>query len=515
MLYFSKLKIFTILAICFFAFILALANFVDLGKLSNKRINLGLDLRGGSHLLLQVDFDYYVKEQLSNIIDELKTTFRKKKVRTIPKLKTELKGNEKIYQILFVIKKSNNVKEVKKIIRNTNRDLDIKISGNSFALKFDDVELNKMKQKLMQQSVEIVRRRIDETGTREPIIQVQGKNRILVQVPGMDNPDQLKNTLGKTAKMTFHFVNIDIRSGMIPPVGVVRMKEMNGDYEYYINKQVILSGDLLTDANVTYHQGEPAVSFQFNSLGARKFAKITRDSVGKLFAVVLDGEVITAPRINTPITGGAGIISGNFTVEEANQVALLLRAGALPAPLEIVEERSVGPSLGQDSIESGTRACLLGLLSVVIFMIFVYRLFGLFANIALFVNICLIMAALSLFGATLTLPGIAGIVLTIGMAVDANVLIFERIKEELEKSNRVILNAVSGGFEAAFKTIFDSNITTLIVAFILYLFGSGPIRGFAVVLGVGILSSMFSAILFTRLLIVLWLNKFKPKEIKI
>jgi preprotein translocase subunit SecD len=316
----------------------------------------------------------------------------------------------------------------------------------------------------MQQSIEIVRRRIDETGTKEPTIQAQGKNRILVQVPSLESPDEIKKMLGKTAKMTFHFVSTDYYGsnvGTVLPSEVVRMKQMNGDNYYYIDRKVILTGDMLVDANTTYHEGQPAVSFKFNSTGARKFAKITSENIGKLFAIVLDNEVITAPRINGSITGGSGVISGNFTVTEANQVALLLRAGALPAPLKVIEERTVGPSLGRDSITSGLRASVVGILLVAVFMFVAYGFMGFFPNIALLINITLIISALSILGGTLTLPGIAGIVLTMGMAVDANVLIFERIKEELaDKKNT--MQAVDAGYEFASKTIFDSNITTLI-----------------------------------------------------
>ena len=518
MLYFSRTKITIVSLICCFAILFSLPNFFDSKALPRNKVNLGLDLQGGSHLLLQIDFDYYVKEQLVNLVDELKVSFRKERVRAVPKVRTSdaESAKEKRY-ISFTIKDSENISKVKKIVRKINKNINVRSVGNVFTLKFTDAEMTKIKQRLMQQSIEIVRRRIDESGTKEPIIQAQGKNRILVQVPSLESPEQIKSMLGKTAKMTFHFVSTDYYGqgiGRALPSDIKRLKEMNGDMEYYVYKKVVLTGDLLVDANTTFNEGEPAVSFKFNSVGARKFAKITKENVGRVFAIVLDDEVVTAPRINTPITGGSGIISGSFTVEEANEVALLLRAGALPAPLKVIEERTVGPSLGKDSIESGIKASIVGVILVALFMMMTYGFIGFFPNIALLLNMFLIISALSTLGATLTLPGIAGIVLTMGMAVDANVLIFERIREEI-RDNKNLLPAVDAGFQAASKTIFDSNITTLIIAFILYVFGSGPVRGFAITLGIGITASMFSAILFTRMILAMWLKKFNIKKIKI
>lgn len=518
MLNFSRTKIIMVSLICFFAILFSLPNFVNSNFLPRNKVNLGLDLQGGSHLLLQIDFDYYVKEQLVNLVDELKMTFRKERIRAVPKVRTEkVKDGKNKEYVTFTIKDSDNVSKVKKMVKKINKNISVRASGNVFTLRFTDTEITKIKQRLMQQSIEIVRRRIDESGTKEPIIQAQGKNRILVQVPSLESPKQIKSMLGKTAKMTFHFVSTDYYGGGIGralPSDIRKLKEMNGDTTYYVYKKVVLTGDLLVDANTTFSEGEPAVSFKFNSIGARKFATITKENVGRVFAIVLDNEVVTAPRINTPITGGSGIISGSFTMEEANEVALLLRAGALPAPLKVIEERTVGPSLGQDSIRSGVKASVVGVAMVAVFIFITYGFIGFFPNIALVLNMFLVISALSILGATLTLPGIAGIVLTMGMAVDANVLIFERIKEEL-RDNKNLLPAVDTGFQIASKTIFDSNVTTLIVASILYIFGSGPVRGFSITLGIGILASMFSAILFTRMILVLWIKKFKIKMIKI
>ena len=504
MLFFSKIKTLSILAICLLAILFSIVNFVPENSkinnlLPNQKVSLGLDLRGGSHLLLQIDFDFYLKEKLENLKNDIKSEFRKEKVRVIP---------SKIdNRIIFRTSNKNTLKKATRIVRKLDKDIQIDENKGKVEISFSTNQIVKMRRNLMAQSIEIVRRRIDETGTKEPIIQAQGSDRILLQVPGLDNPAQIKNLLGQTAKMTFHFVEQN------SSIKTIRMQDRDGQ-SYNINKKVILSGDLLIDANATYYEGQPAVSFRFNTVGTRKFASITKDNIGRIFAIVLDGKVVTAPRINTIINQGSGVISGSFTVNEANDVALLLRAGALPAPLKIIEERTVGPSLGLDSIKAGTWAAIMGLILVALAMLIIYKFFGLIANIALIINVALILSALSLINATLTLPGIAGIVLTIGMAVDANVLIFERIKEEL-KNNRNLIVAIDSGFSQAFRTIIDSNITTLIAAILLYIFGNGPIRGFGVTLSFGILASMFSAIMFTRMVIALWIKKYKPTSLSI
>ena len=510
MLNFSKTKIALVLFVCMMALFFALPSFLSNSSnqisrklsqiLPQEKVNLGLDLRGGSQLMLEVDFDYYIKEQLENLSDEIKITFREESVRAVPRVNGD--------KIVFSI--SNNLdqkKSVKKLIKNLARNIDIDLDGDIFEVYFSSDEIAKIRQNLIEQSIEIVRRRVDEDGTKEPTIQAQGTNRILLQVPGVKNSSELKSILGQTAKLTFHFVSSSYEAS----TETMRMFDDEG-YSYSIKKDVILSGDLLTDAGTTYHEGQPAVSFRFNALGARKFAQITKENIGKVFAIVLDGKVVTAPRINSVINQGSGVISGSFTVQEANEVALLLRAGALPAPLKIIEERTVGPSLGADSIKSGAMASIAGLIFVAIIMVVFYGIFGVFANVAMVINITLLFAALSLLQATLTLPGIAGIVLTIGMAIDANVLIFERIKEEL-RLKKSTLAAVEQGFDQAFRTIIDSNLTTLIVAFFLYAFGNGPVKGFAVTLSIGIISSMFSAIILTRMMIVIWLKKRRHKKL--
>lgn len=519
MLNFSKSKIATIIAICLLSLFYAIPSIIpqdsnsELVKkitkiLPNQKVNLGLDLKGGSHLMLEVDFDYYIKEQLNNVKNEIKANFRDESIRTVP----EITGSK----IIFSLADAEQQKAAKKLIKKASKRVEVVENDGQFEIYFSDAEILLMQENLVKQSIEIVRRRVDESGTKEPTIQSQGQNRILLQVPGIENSDEIKSVLGKTAKMSFHFVADETftdNGSAVANIDSERLYDAQGR-AYLIKKEVILSGDLLTDASPTYHEGEPAVAFRFNDIGSRKFAEITKDNIGKFFAIVLDGKVVTAPRINTVINQGSGVISGSFTAEEAAEVALLLRAGALPAPLKIVEERTVGPSLGLDSIKSGTIAAVAGLVFVAVFMILFYGFFGLIADIAMFFNIVGILAILSLLGATLTLPGIAGIVLTMGMSVDANVLIFERIKEEL-RDKKTIFTAIDQGFSQAFRTITDSNITSLIVAFFLYTFGNGPVKGFAATLSIGILVSMFTAIVLTRMMIVIWLKSKKRKPQKL
>ncbi len=507
MLHFSKGKILFISLICLISLIYAAPSMlIGSGEsfvqkiLPQQKVNLGLDLRGGSQLMLEVDFDYYVKEQLTNLRDEIKNSFRDESVRVLP----ELAGSK----IIFTLTDEEQKKLAKKLIKKLSGNVEVNENSGQFQVYFSDAELVVIKQNLIKQSIEIIRRRIDENGTKEPTIQAQGEDRILLQVPGIENSSELKSLLGKTAKMTFHFLAENHAEQ-----DVMRLFDYE-NRQYPVRKEVVLSGDLLTDANPTYHEGMPAVNFRFNAIGSRKFAQITKDNVGKILAIVLDGKVVTAPKINGVINQGSGVISGNFTTKEASEVALLLRAGALPTPLKIVEERTVGPSLGLDSINSGKLSVLVAVAFIGSFMLLFYGFFGLLANVAMLINIAIIIAVLAAIGATLTLPGIAGIVLTMGMSVDANVLIFERIKEEL-REKKAVLASIELGFNQAFRTIIDSNLTTLIVAFFLYLFGNGPVKGFAVTLSIGILSSMFSAIILTRMLIAIWLKKVRPKKLNL
>jgi preprotein translocase subunit SecD len=366
-----------------------------------------------------------------------------------------------------------------------------------------------------------VERRVNQLGTVEPVIQRQGADRILVQVPGLQDPSRLKELLGKTAKMEFRMVDTTVppdqaQQGRVPPDSEVLMSSTAPKIPYVIKKQILVSGAELTDAQPGFDQrsNEPIVSFRFNSSGSRKFAQATSENVGQPFAIVLDNEVISAPVIREPITGGSGQISGSFTVQQANDLAILLRAGALPAPLTVIEERTVGPGLGQDSIEKGELAAYVGSILVIVFMLLTYRLFGLFANIAVAINVAMIFGMLSLLNATLTLPGIAGIVLTVGIAVDSNVLIYERIREEL-RGGRNAVSAIDAGFKRALSTILDSNITTFIAAAVLFYIGTGPVRGFAVTLGIGIITTVFTAFELTRLIVAAWVRWKRPQSVPI
>ncbi len=475
-----------------------------------QTVNLGLDLRGGSHLLLEVDLNAFLEEKMQTLLDQTRAELRKAKV-GYSELK--LTGGA----VGFKLTDTDKLSKAKEILREIDREMEVFSSDGFIQARLSESALEERKRAAMEQSVEIVRRRIDETGTREPSIQRQGDDRILVQLPGVDNPEQIKNLLGQTAKLTFRLVEEASGDpvGRVPP-GAERLPSVEEEGQYWIvQKRVMVSGDSLVDAQPSFQQGEPVVSFRFDSVGGKRFGEATRNNVGRLFAIVLDNKVISAPVIREPITGGSGVISGHFTTQSANDLALLLRAGALPAPIKVIEERTVGPGLGMDSVKAGAWASIAGLLLVVGFVFVTYgALFGAFANIALLFNMSLIFAALSFLQATLTLPGIAGIVLTIGMAVDANVLIFERIREEI-RLGRTPLSSLEAGFNRALPSIMDANLTTLIAAFLLFSFGSGPIKGFAVTLMIGIVTSIFSALMITHLLVVIWTQIKKPKEIPI
>jgi preprotein translocase subunit SecD len=518
MLHFSSFQRALIYLICVMSIILAIPNFLSENMrkslpqfMPNSTINLGLDLRGGSHLLLEADFPTYLKDQVNALKDVLKSELRKNKI-----FYNSLDAKNNI--VSFRIKNIEQKDQAWKLIKQTNDGIIIKYDDNKFEISFNEEYIQTLKASLINQSIEIIRRRVDETGTREPIIQKQGELRIVLQVPGMDNPDHLKMLLGKTAKLTFHIVDEMVTSDDVA-VGInkkiIKDEERQGLF-YVVDTKPMLSGDALIDARATVDQrmGNAVVNFRFNTIGAKIFGEITKENSGKMLAIVLDNKVISAPRINEPILGGSGIIQGSFTIQTANDLALLLRAGALPAELNIVEERSIGPSLGADSIESGKKAAIVGMIMVVIFMILNYGLFGVFANIALIFNMMIIISLLTILGATLTMPGIAAIILTIGMAVDANVLIYERIREELRHGMSPIA-ACDRGFKHVMSAIFDSNLTTMIVAILLYIFGTGPIKSFAVSLAIGIFSSLIAAMLITRLIISTWIKHYKPKTIRI
>lgn len=522
MVYFSKWKIILVLAVVALGFVFATPNVMEKSTaesiptwLPHKQVNLGLDLQGGSHLLLEVETDVVIKEQLESIVDGVRVSLRRDRIRYTG---LGVRG----LGVGVTVRDPADLEKAVQLIRDIDNGIEVDTQGNRIILNLSDDAVTERRNNALAQSIEIVRRRVDETGTREPTIQRQGSSRILLQLPGVEDPERVKRLLGRTAKMTFHLLceNQNAGQGRVPP-GCMELPDAdaanpNSSGTYLLRRRVAVSGDRLVDSQASFsaQTNEPVVTFRFDTLGGKRFGDITRDNVGRPFAIVLDGKVISAPVIREPILGGNGQISGNFTVTEANDLALLLRAGALPAPLNILEERTVGPGLGADSIAAGKVASVIGLIAVIVFMILVYGLFGVFANVALAVNMILILAALSLFQATLTLPGIAGIVLTIGMAVDANVLIFERIKEEV-RAGRTPISAIDAGYSRAITTIIDANLTTLIAALILFFFGSGPIKGFAVTLSIGIVTSMFTAIMLTRLLIVTWLRRRRPAALPV
>ena len=521
MLQFPRWKVITVLVVTLFFALAALPNALP-DRLAAKlplfkeKVPLGLDLRGGSHLLLQLDFDSYMRDHLLNVRDGLRSEFRKAKVGY-----TDLHTGAG--EVSFGVRKETLTADtnVSDIIRRVDPDLSVdEAADGKYHLSYSDAKRKQLQASLLEQSIEIVDRRVNEAGTKEPIIQRQGADRIVVQVPGLADPSALKALLGKTAKMTFHLVDESVSSdqlaaGIVPgDTEILPGDDAKANEHYAVYREVALGGELLTNSRASYNNGLPVVEFQFNTMGAQKFGDITQANTGRRFAVVLDDKVITAPVIRSAILGGRGVIEGNFTVESANQLAVLLRAGALPAPLTVIEERSVGPSLGADSIHSGTAAAILGIGLVILFMFVSYGLFGLFANAGLVVHFIIVIGAMSLIQATLTLPGIAGIVLTMGMAVDANVLIFERIRDEIRFGKSPIA-AIEHGFNLAFGTIFDSNITTLIAAGLLYTLGAGSVKGFAVTLTIGILSTMFASVMFCRMLIVFWARRTRPKSIPI
>ncbi len=528
MIYFAKWKIVLILGICVLGLAFAAPNFLSSRVagflpdwLPHKQVSLGLDLQGGSHLLLSVETNAVIRENLEAMVEGVRAELRKARIRyrELGIMAGDLAG------VNVTILNTEEQDQAYELLRNLEPGTVVQTGdAGRITMVMNEKTVLERKRSAIQQSIEIVRRRVDETGVREPTIQSQGDDRILVQLPGIDDPERIKRLLGKTAKMAFHLVDTenslsDAIGGRIPPGSKLMESADEIDAsgqprKYLIRKQVMVSGETLVDSQPSFDRrtNQPIVTFRFDTRGAKKFGAVTSKNVNRPFAIVLDGKVISAPVIREPILGGTGQISGSFSVQEAQDLALLLRAGALPAPLAILEERSVGPGLGADSISSGKIASLIGLIAVIVFMGIAYGLFGVMADVALTINIFLILGALSAMQATLTLPGIAGIVLTIGMAVDANVLVFERIREET-RIGRTAMSAVDAGYSRAFKTIIDANVTTLIAAVLLYLLGSGPVRGFAVTLAIGIVTSMFTAIMLTRLMVATWLRAKRPDQL--
>ncbi len=474
-------------------------------------MSLGLDLQGGSSLLLQVKMDEVLKEKMGALEDSVRQSLRDQKIRY-----KDLNSDEN--GVFVKIEDYVARDKAKGVFANLDKGLIVEEDAQGegvVSIKYDEQALMGIKASVVDQSVNIVRRRIDELGTKEPSIQGQGSDRVLVQLPGVQNPESVKILLGKTAKMNFHLVDetttvAQAKRGKISKTSRV-MSGANGE-QYVVIKKPVVNGSSLVDARVSFQEGDPVVSFRFDTTGGRKFAEVTSAHIGDRLAIVLDNEVISAPNIQTAITSGSGIITGNFTTKSANDLALLLRSGALPAPLEVMEERTVGAGLGADSIRDGVIASAVGLVVVIAFMIMAYGLFGLMVDITVLLNIILMVGIMSAIGTTLTLPGIAGIILTIGMSVDANILIFERMREEVNKG-RSIRDAISVGFTEAYRTIVDSNLTTLVAGFVLFYFGSGPVRGFAVTLVIGIATSMFTSVTVSRLMVEAWMAKFKPTKL--
>jgi protein-export membrane protein SecD len=532
MLYFTRWKALAIVLGALLVCLCAVPNFFPESTVkgwptwAQRRLVLGLDLQGGSYLLLEVDSNYVKKEKLDQVRDDVRRVLREAKIgyTGLAARPDSVEVRVKDTDLQNALTKVRDLSQPLGGLLGSNGQRSLEVSdagGGLIRLSVPQAAINDRIRQTIEQSIQIVERRVNELGTVEPLIQRQGTDRILVQVPGLQDPTQLKAILGKTAKMEFRMVDTTVPpdqalQGRVPPDSEVLMSSTSPKTPYVVKKQVLVSGADLTDAQPGFDQrsGEPIVSFRFNTSGSRKFAQATSENVGQPFAIVLDNEVISAPVIREPITGGSGQISGSFTVQAANDLAILLRAGALPAPLTIIEERTVGPGLGQDSIEKGELAAYVGSIMVIVFMLLTYRLFGVFANIAVAINVAMIFGVLSLLNATLTLPGIAGIVLTVGIAVDSNVLIYERIREEL-RGGRNAISAIDAGFKRALSTILDSNITTFIAAAVLFYIGTGPVRGFAVTLGIGIITTVFTAFTLTRLIVATWVRWKRPHSVPI
>jgi preprotein translocase subunit SecD len=493
--------------------------------LPSDLVNLGLDLRGGAHLLAQVNLPEVYEARMEGMWPDVRDALRVEKdtvggvrqVRDAPvgELHVQINNAEGLARAVEVVR--GLAQPVVSLTSIGESDLTVRGEGDVVIVSLSEAERLATDERTMGTSLEIVRNRVDAAGTREPTIQRVGADRILIQVPGIGSAEELKELIGSTAKLEFRAVTgraasadarADARSEVLPSL------DEEGVF-YIVEKRAVVTGEDLNNAQPSFDQnGRPAVSFTFNGAGSRKFGDYTRDNIGSPFAIVLDNEVISAPTIQSHISGGSGIITGSFDIASTTKLAILLSAGALPAKMTFLEERTVGPELGQDSIDAGRIACIVAFIGVLVFMALSYGAFGVFANIALIINVGLIFGLLSLFGATLTLPGIAGIVLTIGMAVDANVLVFERIREEL-KAARGPVRAIELGYEKALSAIVDANITTLLTAVILFVMGSGPVKGFAITLGFGIITSVFTAIFVTRLILVIWFERRRPKTIEV
>ena len=515
MLSFTKIKVLFIYLILISAIFFASLNFKN-NNLIDKNVNLGLDLQGGSYILLEIDTKPLISQKLQAKVIPIKKLLSENEINFKDFIITknnitftidEEKHNK--FKNLFFKQKDNVVNNF--IFEYNKFELDLEFNQDKAFIQFSNFGLVNLNNAALKQSIEIIRRRIDDVGTKEPTILQRGDKRILVELPGIDNPDRIKELLGKTAQLTFRLVSKD------DGFGSEKLILSESEEELTVNKRVIISGDNLVDAQPQFdnQSNQPIVLFTLDRLGAQKFGKITTDNVGRRLAIVLDNSVISAPQIREAIIGGTGTISGGFSFQESTDLALLLRSGALPAPINIVEERTVGPDLGKDSIDAGVFSLIVGFILVIIFMFIKYRIFGLVSNISLIANLFMMVGILTILEATLTLPGIAGIILTVGMAVDSNVLIYERIKEEL-KTEKSIIHAFDTGYNKAKITVIDANVTTLIAAVILFIFGSGPVKGFAVTLGIGIVTTLFSAYFIARhLTSIIVLNDKEGKYFKL
>jgi preprotein translocase subunit SecD len=529
----TRFQLWSALAVCLFALVFAAPNLLPEktaralpSYVPRQQFALGLDLQGGAYLLLEAEMRGIVADTLKNVRDSLRKSLRDQRVR-YEDLRYAGRG------VAFRAADAAQLDQARRIAETVARDLsgsngslfgsrqtlyDVRADGNAISVRMTDAGLAALNQRILDQAMEILRKRIDPEGTREITLQRQGDTRVIVEVPGVSDTQEVRTRIGTTAKMTFHLVHPSILAptkDTVAPPGYKLLKGAKGEEGYYlVLEEPELDGSTLTDAQQAFQDGLPIIQFRFDTTGARIFCKITQENIKKPFAIVLDDEVISAPVIQSAICGGSGIIQGRFTIETAQRLALLLRAGALPAKFNVVEERTVGATLGADAIEAGIWASLLGVTLVAVYMIAAYGLFGVFAIVALTFNLIILGATMSLLGATLTLPGIAGIVLSLGMSVDANVLIYERMREEI-RAGRTTLSAIDAGFRRAFTAISDSNITSIITGLLLYLFGSGPVKGFGVTLAIGVGASYFTAIMLTRIQVVYWWRWWRPKYLPI